>query len=1093
MAATNHEQVGRALDLLKTGVLPFIEREMKVLYKDQWLERAQYSVMEAQRRKIPVDWDVQSLLQIVRDQWRDVFEKRLGREDRTLVNELLETRNKWAHQNRISADDAERAYDSVERLLTSMSSLEADKARQEKLTLKRLNYEENERKTKGKMAEAPVPGKPKEGLKAWRHIAVPHENVQNGKYLTADFALDLWQVYVEGKKAGDDGDPVEFFRRTYLTAGLKDLLSNALHRLNGHGGDPVVELQTNFGGGKTHSMVSLYHFFGPKEVQDLPGTETLIAEAGISAPPKVNRAVIVGNKIDPSRPLVKKDGTQVNTLWGEIAYQIGGKEGYEMVRSADERAVNPGDALRELFNRFAPCLILIDEWIAYARLLHEQPDLKGGSFDTHFTFAQTLTEAARDSPKTLLVVSIPASSNEVGGTLGQEALNRLKHVVARVQTSWHPATTEESFEIVRRRLFQPITDLDGRDQVVAAFADLYRKNQSDFPVEASAAGYYKRLTSAYPIHPELFDRLYNDWSSLDRFQKTRGVLRFMSAAIHNLWTRNDQSLMILPGFVPLDAQAIQTELNKVLEPTWAPVRERDVDGPAALPLQVDGENATFGRYAAARRVARTIYLGSAPMLAAAHRGIDDRHIKLGCVQPGETAGTFGDALRRLGTQSAFLYTEGDRYWYSTQPNLNREAEERAQRIELELAQDEIRKRLKKFEAKEPLRILACPAKADVADDREVRLVILEPADAHSANQGNTEACRAALAILNDRGTGNREFKNTLVYLAADKTLADELLKGARQYLAWFQIVDEAQKGRLNLDSYNAKTAEERLKSSGLVVDRRITEAYCWLLNPIQVKDEAGAVSTSLDVHRLRGDDRITDRAWKKLVTLDAVLTKYGPVLLRQDMDKYTLWRDAEHVSVKVLAEDFARYLYLPRLRNPQVLLESIADGVVRTTWMHETFGYAESFDEVGHRYLGLHPPGRPAVMLSAQALVVKPEAVTGQQDAEQRAREPEKAGEREEGGDSHVPVPGGTRPVVAPDLKRRFHASIPVAADRLSRDVDVIAREIVMHLTGLLGSEVTISVEMEAKAADGFPDHIQRTVKENCGTLKIVNAHFEIN
>ena len=214
------------------------------------------------------------------------------------------------------------------------------------------------------------------------------------------------------------------------------------------------------------------------------------------------------------------------------------------------KSVSPGDSLRLLFKKFSPCLILIDEWVAYARQLYNKSDLPAGDFDAHFTFAQTLSESAKLAGNTLLVVSIPASQNEIGGEGGQAALERLKNVLERVETSWRPASTEEGFEIVRRRLFQPITDAElftARDTVVRAFADEYRKSPQEFPSEASKGDYERRMRAAYPIHPELFDRLYNDWSSLDKFQRTRGVLRLMSAVIHALWEREDRGLMILPS------------------------------------------------------------------------------------------------------------------------------------------------------------------------------------------------------------------------------------------------------------------------------------------------------------------------------------------------------------------------------------------------------------------------------------------------------------------------------------------------------------------------------------------------------------------
>ncbi len=256
--------------------------------------------------------------------------------------------------------------------------------------------------------------------------------------------------------------------------------------------------------------------------------------------------MLVGNKISPGNPVTKPDGTVVHTLWGELAYQLGGKKAYARIARDDEKATSPGDVLRELFVEYGPCLVLIDEWVAYARQLHDQGDLPGGNFETQFTFAQVLTESAKLAKNCLLVVSLPASDTagsphavvddvEVGGIRGREALDRLRNVVGRVESSWRPATAEEGFEIVRRRLFEPLAGPEAfkqRDVTARAFAELYLAQSAEFPAECRDSDYERRIQAAFPIHPEIFDRLYNDWSTLVKFQRTRGVLRLMAAVIH---------------------------------------------------------------------------------------------------------------------------------------------------------------------------------------------------------------------------------------------------------------------------------------------------------------------------------------------------------------------------------------------------------------------------------------------------------------------------------------------------------------------------------------------------------------------------------
>ncbi len=372
-------------------------------------------------------------------------------------------------------------------------------------------------------------------------------------------------------------DPTEFFRRTFLTEGLKHLLSGALARLSGQSADPVVELQTNFGGGKTHSMLALYHLCSGIGVGALPGIEPVLEAAGVPQAPQAQRAVLVGTALSPGQPHRQPDGTVIHTLWGELAWQLLKQDGYTLVAEADQRGVSPGsDVLRDIFEAAAPCLVLIDEWVAYVRQLYGKADLTGGSFDANLTFAQALTEAARAVPRTLVVASLPSSDIEIGGEGGKVALERLKNTFGRIQLPWRPASAEESFEIVRRRLFQPITDpqlFTARDAVVRAFADLYRGQAQEFPSACREGDYERRLAAAYPIHPELFDQLYTDWSSLDKFQRTRGVLRLMAAVIHTLWERQEAGLLILPAMLPVDEPAVQFELTQYLDDPWVPVLE----------------------------------------------------------------------------------------------------------------------------------------------------------------------------------------------------------------------------------------------------------------------------------------------------------------------------------------------------------------------------------------------------------------------------------------------------------------------------------------------------------------------------------------
>ena len=1099
MATTNHERVNKALELLRAGLAPFVQREVMAKAKAGVvrMETVRRFAEDPKLADKPIDeWDAAALLKLMWETWNDVFRDTLGFTERSIVSELRGWRNKWAHQERFSSDDADRALDSAERLLTAVSAAEADEVAKIKRELRRLVLDEQVRGEQRRVASTLVESAGNAALKPWREVATPHPDVANGRYQEAEFAADLWQVHL-GEGADEYRDPREFFRRTFLTESLQGLLATGLRRLAGQPGDPVVELQTNFGGGKTHSMLALYHLFSGMPPGELPGVEDVLARAGVSAATPAKRVVIVGNKISPGNPATKPDGTEVRTLWGELTWQLGGRAAFDRIRADDQNATNPGDALKELLQMHAPCLLLIDEWVSYARQLHDGSDLPGGSFETQFTFAQTLTEAVKATENCLLVVSLPASDtsgvddSEVGGVQGRAALERLHNVVERVASTWQPASTEEGFEIVRRRLFEQFGPeaAKQRDVSARAFADLYRTRQAEFPSECRSADYERRIQAAYPIHPEIFDRLYSDWSALARFQRTRGVLRLMAAVIHGLWESGDRNPLILPSTIPLDNARVHNELTRYLPDNWTPVIETDVDGPNSLPLRIDAQVPNLGKLSATRRAARTVYLGSAPTKAAANRGIDDGRVKLGCVSPGESPAHFGDALRRLAAAATYLYQDGARVWYDTQPTVTKLAEDRAAQLvrDPHKAAQELDRRLRTSlrSSGDFAGIHVLPqTSVDVPDDWDARLVVLSAEQAY-AKEAPNPAELAAGAILETRGNAPRLYRNTLVFLAADKVRCQDLDDALRRHLAWQSIV--AEKEELNLDPHQTRQAEVQLQAADDTVAARLPEAYQWLLVPEQHEPTAEIEWKAI---RLTGAGGLVERAAKRLRNDELLVMQLAGAILRMHMDQVPLWQE-NHVSVRELAGYFASYQYLPRLAGAQVLAQAVEDGVAQLTWEKDGFALADGYDEDAQRYIGLKGGGASASVLpESGALLVKPEIARKQLDQEVPPEPPVVT--VQPGSNVEPDVGSGPdAPVASPKQARRFHGTVTLDPARVARDAGTIAEEVIAHLAGIVGADVTVSLDIAANVPDGVPENVVRTVSENSRTLKFSSHEFE--
>ena len=262
MAISNSERIGKALEIFNRALRPYIQREMESVHKDRWLDIARQGIRDD--RAVPANfdqWDTPVLVGVVLDHWNNVFKNKLAASERSMLHEIRDARNKWAHQQSFSSDDAYRALDSMGRLLVAISAPdEAVELERQRLEVMRLRFDEQSRWERRKATTAPIEGSPAAGYKPWREVVTPHPDVASGRYQQAEFAADLGQVQ-RGEGTDEYRNPRDFFQRTYITEGLKHLLSNALRRLNGQGGNPVVELQTNFGGGKTHSMLALYHLF----------------------------------------------------------------------------------------------------------------------------------------------------------------------------------------------------------------------------------------------------------------------------------------------------------------------------------------------------------------------------------------------------------------------------------------------------------------------------------------------------------------------------------------------------------------------------------------------------------------------------------------------------------------------------------------------------------------------------------------------------------------------------------------------------------------------------------------------------------------
>ena len=594
----NRDALQKALDIYRDALRPFIVRSLRRVQGAKVEDTIASLLNDYQRGQfqdnlsrnsgnIEAAIDVNDFPTLISRGWRIAFQSEFPSGDRAVQNaawQITEARNIASHPPPQDIDSAfvqARMFDIADtlgRINAPQQKAEVERIRDELFSPQPAATQQEELPhVKDSAASPSSPRTSGQSLTPWRDVMHPNPDVAQGSFQQAEFAADLQQVYDGRASATQYGNPVSFFNHTYITPGIRTLLLNTLKRLSDNGGDPVIQTKTGFGGGKTHSLIALYHLVENADAltrsggsgessQTVANVRAIMEEAGIDpeANPEARVAVLVGTHLAPTDSTTTADGDPLNTLWGEMAYQLGGQEAYEMIGDAARQGTAPGGRqLDDLLRSAAPCVILIDELVAYVRNA-------GATQDSIYTFVQTLTEAVRRNSQTALVVTLPESAIEAGGEGGHEALARLDHLLGRIEATWEPLEVHEAFEVVRRRLFGSVLDEAERDRTCETFSNMYgRGGRSDYPPEASEQRYLERMQECYPLHPEIFDRLYSDWSSIPRFQRTRAVLRMLAACISRLYISGDSAPLIMPANLTFSDPAFANEFANLLPGNWA--------------------------------------------------------------------------------------------------------------------------------------------------------------------------------------------------------------------------------------------------------------------------------------------------------------------------------------------------------------------------------------------------------------------------------------------------------------------------------------------------------------------------------------------
>ena len=1075
------ERVAKGLDALLVALSPYVERRMSKRHGRHWRHYASRAGGGDRTGEL----DVYALLKTLLDYWRDLFSDDAKlRKARSYVSIAMDARNSTAHfAGRMSPREAIRYLDAMRELALAVGA-----GAQVKLI--GALYDEqlaakggDQAAATGQLAldEPPAPGR----LRPWREVCEPHPDVLSARFSDAEFAANLALVD-RGEGSEEYTDPAAFFRITYATEGLTRVLTTTIARLAGKGGDPVIGLQTNFGGGKTHAMLALHHLAGAAEAgyepRELAGMAPIFKAAGVSTLGPVRRAVFVGTHKGAAEAMHVEDGREIRTLWGYLAWRLGGWEAVDRIADSEAARTNPGsERLIPILRDAAPCLVLMDEVVAFAR------QLRGLEYDAFHAFIQSLTEAAAAVERAVIVGSLPESGAEVGNEQGRDALRRLEKIFGRVQSAWMPASGIETFEIVRRRLFQPLDPAEekARDETIRAFRKFYRENPADFPPEVRESAYEEEMRRAYPLHPEILRRFSGDWSVLEKFQRTRGILKIMADVVYALWRGESRAPLITPAMLPFHDVKVRTALLEPLDRAFGPILQSEVDGDQSHTARIEARRPRFLKTRAATRAARAVFFATAPHAGAPRGGVTGSELRLSCAQPGDQIAIFKEALEELASRSAHLYRDGDSYWFSPQPTLNKLAadrardvsDERADRRIIDILHEEQRSR-----AGFP-RVHAAPDNlTDIEDRRATALVILPPSAPHDASIGSRSPAEvAAREAIERRGGGQRRYRNALVFVAPDVTNIDAARQNAKRERAWQSILNDADL-RDNLTRAQTSDAETQARRSREALLRSIRSAWVHVLHPAPPEGGDGASNAAAGyvMHSARlinrgGAKSVPQAVWDKAGRDGTVIAELGPENLARSLEP--VWpADRPHIPIEAVRDWFASYVYMPRLRD-EATLEGALQKLVED--LAEPYVFASAFDEDTGTYHGaIEGIVRVTDDLRSGLLVLR-EAVPPYETEE---TEPDEAEETE---------PDDTDREHTETLPRRFFASIAVEPERAGLEVARIMDALLVELTRSRGSNVRVTLEIEGIAEKhGYPKDVVDIVKANARDLKLDEDAF---
>jgi hypothetical protein len=917
-------------------------------------------------------------------------------------------------------------------------------------------------------------------LRPWPKVACPHADISDGSFDESLFAADLGLVEL-GRGPADYCDPTLFAAKTYLTVPLRAALVEIGNRLAGDSSAAAVyRMQTEFGGGKTHTLLAAYHLYGsPDKVGGTTLGRQVAAALNGRALSKARVAVLDGSALNVD-PDPMPDGTVIHSFLGHLAWRLGGAPMYAKIRAKDEgrRGTSTIEIVR-LLEEAAPCLILLDETLEYLNKALSMPVGDGNLAATTLTVIKELCTAAANVPGAAIVATLTSSRLEDYSTLaGEEMAERLSKVVGRTENIVTPVEGDDIFPILHTRLFETVGDQADRQAVADAYGAYYEQMGDVVPQTYRDPSYRTRIAGSYPFHPELIDVLTNRWGSLSGFQRTRGALRTLAHTVKALSRRDHTGVLIGCGDVPLDDAGVRGEIIRFAGESYKSALNADIIRADSKSVEEDRRRGgDVARHRVAVGLATSAFLhsfGSDRVL-----GASSAQMLVGAGHPGISRGVLDDVRDALAGSLWYMRHEGGRYRFTTEPNLNKIIVEREGAVSDERIQQLLREAISaKALPLAPFRVETNVTETlDIADEPRLTLGVLN-AELTADADGRTNA----ESILNNRGGSNRVNKNAIVIIAADRAGITRARQTARTVAAMQDITrDQTRLKRFNQEQ--RAQLDERLTDYTTRLPQQVVMAYRHLsvLGP----DGGGGTRTDVvDLGPARVTDTITGRVIDHLAATDRLLsTSLAPAALLTDRFGI-MGPDNDAVELEKLLGYFYRLPRLPKLAGPDVLRACLARGVA-----DGLFGLAAGAawyapDAVRRFATAIDPteiqfqPGTWLVRANAIKKLIDGHSPTGPPPPS--GPEPPPAPGTTPGSPDTPPAEGQDA-AQAPRTSGIVITTTQVPADKIRDIVKVAVTPLVSK-----GAEVTVTLEINASHPEGIPhDTLDLVVKEGLRQLGI--------